>query len=90
MSDTKIGIHLGREKVLAEGAARGADCVQRILDDGIEDFARVQLRVVEILAAERVPQADKLLQLRVSLGDEQRTARRRRRPYPWFDAWARS
>lgn len=40
---------------------------------GIEDFARVELRVVEILTAERVPNADKLLQLRVSLGTEERT-----------------
>src|SRR5207248_1477702 len=40
---------------------------------GIEDFARVQLRVAEVLSAERVPNADKLLHLRVSLGDEERT-----------------
>ena len=40
---------------------------------GIEDFARLELRVVEILSAERVPKADKLLQVRVSLGDEERT-----------------
>jgi methionyl-tRNA synthetase len=40
---------------------------------GIEDFARVELRVAEVLSAERVPKADKLLHLRVSLGDEERT-----------------
>ena len=40
---------------------------------GIEDFARVELRVAEILTAERVPKADKLLHLTISLGDEQRT-----------------
>jgi len=39
----------------------------------IEDFARMELRVVEVVAAERVPQADRLLKLTVSLGDEQRT-----------------
>src|SRR5262249_2048529 len=39
----------------------------------IDDFARVELRVVEIRGAERVPKADNLLQLRVSLGDEERT-----------------
>jgi methionyl-tRNA synthetase len=38
-----------------------------------DDFARLELRVVEILAAERVPKADKLLHLRVSLGDQERT-----------------
>ena len=38
----------------------------------IEDFSKVQLRVAEILEAEAVPKADKLLKLKVSLGDEQR------------------
>jgi len=37
-----------------------------------EDFARVDLRVVEIIAAEHVEGADKLLRLTLSLGDEQR------------------
>lgn len=40
---------------------------------GIEDFARVDLRVAEIIAAEQVEGADKLLRLRLSLGDEERT-----------------
>jgi len=40
---------------------------------GIEDFAKVELRVAEVLTAERVPKADKLLHLRVSLGNEERT-----------------
>lgn len=39
----------------------------------IDDFARLELRVAEVLSAERVPKADKLLHLRVSLGDEERT-----------------
>jgi methionyl-tRNA synthetase len=38
-----------------------------------DDFAKVELRVAEVLSAERVPKADKLLHLRVSLGDEERT-----------------
>lgn len=38
----------------------------------IEDFSKVQLRVAEIIEAEAVPKADKLLKLKVSLGDEQR------------------
>ena len=33
MSETKIGIHLGRDHVLKEGAARGADCVQFFLGE---------------------------------------------------------
>ena len=38
----------------------------------IDDFARVDLRVAEILQAEKVPGADKLLKVQVSLGKEQR------------------
>jgi methionyl-tRNA synthetase len=38
-----------------------------------EDFARMDLRTATILAAERVPKADKLLQLTLDLGFEQRT-----------------
>jgi len=38
-----------------------------------DDFAKVELRVAEVVSAERVPKADKLLHLRVSLGDEERT-----------------
>jgi methionyl-tRNA synthetase len=38
-----------------------------------DDFVKVELRVAEVLTAERVPKADKLLNLRVSLGTEERT-----------------
>ena len=40
----------------------------------IEDFAKVDLRIARVVAAEQVPEADKLLKLVVSLGgDERRT-----------------
>ncbi len=39
---------------------------------GIDDFVKVELRVAQILVAERVPKADKLLRLEVDLGYEQR------------------
>lgn len=39
----------------------------------IEDFARLDLRVVEVIAAEKMPKADKLLVLKVRLGEEERT-----------------
>jgi len=35
----------------------------------IDDFVKVELRVAEILVAERIPKADKLLRLEVSLGE---------------------
>lgn len=38
----------------------------------IEDFAKVDLRVAQVLVAERVPKADKLLRLEVDLGYEKR------------------
>ncbi|NLU50098.1 MAG: methionine--tRNA ligase [Syntrophomonadaceae bacterium] len=39
----------------------------------IEDFARMELRVAEVVAAEKMKKADKLLVLKVRLGDEERT-----------------
>ena len=39
---------------------------------GIDDFARIELRVAKILVAERIPKADKLLRLEVDLGYEKR------------------
>ena len=39
----------------------------------IDDFIKVELRVAEVLSAERVPKSDKLLNVRVSLGEEERT-----------------
>ncbi len=48
------------------GAEEGANLI------GIEDFAKVELRVAQIIEAERVPKTDKLMRLLVSLGEEQR------------------
>jgi methionyl-tRNA synthetase len=39
----------------------------------IDDFAKVDLRVAVVLAAERVPKTDKLLKLDLDLGFEKRT-----------------
>lgn len=38
----------------------------------LDDFARVSLRVARVMAAERVPKADKLLKLQIDLGIEKR------------------
>lgn len=40
---------------------------------GIDQFARVKLRAAEVIGAERVPKTDKLLKLRLRLGDAERT-----------------
>jgi methionyl-tRNA synthetase len=55
----------------APAAAEGEAPVDNTI--GIEDFIKVELRVAQVLSAERIPKADKLLNLRVSLGDEERT-----------------
>ncbi len=38
----------------------------------IDDFAKVEMRVGEVIAAERIPKADKLLKLQVDIGTEVR------------------
>jgi methionyl-tRNA synthetase len=50
-------------------ASQDAERSQQI---SIDDFTKVDLRVAQILAAERVPKADKLLRLEVDLGYEKR------------------
>ncbi|MCS7306936.1 MAG: methionine--tRNA ligase subunit beta [Aquificaceae bacterium] len=39
----------------------------------IEDFQKIEIRLAKVLSAERVEGSEKLLKLRVSLGDEERT-----------------
>jgi methionyl-tRNA synthetase len=51
-------------------AATPADGGARIT---IDEFAKVDLRVAQVLSAEAVPKSKKLLKLRVSLGSEERT-----------------
>jgi methionyl-tRNA synthetase len=51
------------------GEAPSSDGSQKI---AIDDFVKVDLRVAQILVAERVPKADKLLRLEVDLGYEKR------------------
>jgi methionyl-tRNA synthetase len=54
----------------AAPAAGAGDGGSRI---SIDEFAKVDLRVAQVLAAEAVPKSKKLLKLRVSLGTEERT-----------------
>ncbi|MEM0333339.1 MAG: methionine--tRNA ligase subunit beta, partial [Candidatus Aenigmatarchaeota archaeon] len=39
----------------------------------IEDFLKLDIRLAKVLSAERVEGSEKLLKLRVSLGEEERT-----------------
>ncbi|MGZ4165083.1 MAG: methionine--tRNA ligase subunit beta, partial [Tumebacillaceae bacterium] len=48
------------------------EAVEGVALIGIDDFAKVELRVAEVIECERVPKADKLLKLQLSLGEEKR------------------
>lgn len=69
-----------RQTPSAETAAGGAPAEQQSAAQQtpepqfitIDDFAKVDLRVAQVLVAERVPKADKLLRLEVDLGYEKR------------------
>lgn len=39
----------------------------------IDDFAKIDLRVATVIAAERVPKTDKLIKIQVKIGEEERT-----------------
>ncbi len=52
---------------------RNMDNTVEINEIAIEDFAKVQLRVGEIITAEKVEKADKLLKFTVKIGEETRT-----------------
>ena len=52
--------------------AAAAPAVAGAVKIGIEDFAKVEMRVGQVKTAERVAGADRLLQLQVDIGDEVR------------------
>ena len=61
------------EKTPESAAPTATPPATRTDSDTIEfdDFAKVDLRIVEIVAAEQVEGADKLLRLTLSLGDDE-------------------
>jgi methionyl-tRNA synthetase len=60
---------LAAEQVAAAPQVAAVPVPQHIT---IDDFVKVELRVAQILVAERIPKADKLLRLEVDLGYEKR------------------
>ncbi|WP_425262777.1 methionine--tRNA ligase [Paenibacillus thermotolerans] len=50
----------------------GEEKIEGIAEIGIDDFMKVELRVAQVLEAEPVPKADKLLKLQLDLGTERR------------------
>jgi len=59
----------GAKKERKKGEQKKEEMSEQIT---IDEFAKVQLRVAEVIEAEKVPKTDKLLKLTLNLGDEQR------------------
>ena len=64
----RIEVKVGEEARSAASAASSGS-----VKIPMDDFMKVELRVAEVLAAERVPKSKKLLKLTVKVGDETRT-----------------
>jgi len=69
VTDDVENVHIEEKKIVEEKIENTVD----INEIGIEDFAKVQLRVGKILTAEKVEKADKLLKFTVQIGQETRT-----------------
>lgn len=48
------------------------NAIEGIAEIGVDDFFKVELRVAEVVEAEKIPKADKLLKLQLDLGNERR------------------
>ena len=82
VAETLMDVTLRTERPTAEPASAASVVAAEPVDSGanpplapqitIDDFAKVDLRVAKVLAAERIPKADKLLRLEVDLGFEKR------------------
>ncbi|SMF87696.1 methionyl-tRNA synthetase [Paenibacillus uliginis N3/975] len=66
------GAKASEEAAKSEVSADPDEEIEHKEEIGIEDFAKVELRVAQVLSAEPVKKADKLLKLQLDLGYEQR------------------
>ena len=57
----------------APGAPTKATEPMPLAEIALDDFAKIELRAAKVVAAERVPKADKLLKLTLDVGVERRT-----------------
>jgi methionyl-tRNA synthetase len=71
MSEIASGPSMPAEPSAPEVHATQADAVGVTSFIEIDDFAKVDLRVGQVLSAERIPKADKLLLMKVDIGEEQ-------------------
>ncbi|MBQ8289948.1 MAG: methionine--tRNA ligase [Clostridia bacterium] len=72
VDEKKLLEEIEAKRLEAEKKNAPAPAPEREAEIGIEDFAKVELRVAEIIEAEPVPKAKKLLKLKVDLGFETR------------------
>lgn len=61
------------EKNLKEVVEPAKNNTEEIKEISIEDFAKIDLRVAEVIDCQKVEKADKLLKLDIKIGEEQRT-----------------
>ncbi|WCK54616.1 methionine--tRNA ligase [Aneurinibacillus sp. Ricciae_BoGa-3] len=61
-----------KQEALSGQQPSATDKPESKLEIGIDDFAKVELRVAQVLEAEKIPKADKLMKLQLDLGYEQR------------------
>ncbi len=61
-----------KQKAQDKAPAVQAPQAENIRSISIDEFQNLDLRVATILEAEKIPQADKILKLRVNVGDEER------------------
>ena len=66
------GAKAAQETAKTEAPAETDEEIEHKEEIGIEDFAKVELRVAQVISAEPVKKADKLLKLQLDLGYEQR------------------
>ena len=81
LADVQAMVKLEQTMVASNGGDSGSEADKndsQQKDDqetkaiGMEDFAKVELRVARIIQAEEVPNADRLLKLNLDFGDQQR------------------
>jgi methionyl-tRNA synthetase len=71
--DTKTPAAASSTSLSPQGRGQGEGSQGEGSKIGIGDFQKVELRVAEVLAAERVPKSKKLLKLSIRVGEETRT-----------------
>jgi methionyl-tRNA synthetase len=72
VDEKKLFEEIEAKRAAEAKAEEPAEEVERLPEIGIEDFAKVELRVAQIVECEPVPKAKKLLKLQVDLGFERR------------------